>query len=247
LKKKDKLPGNVFRGHKLANKRISPNWGIEFAELSYTDVVLPEIIHIAMIHDAYGWADGIPIALRFLELAADLIPATSRPIVSHIGALNSAKQDELIETMKISGIFNQISLALSPLSLCYVGWPITFIPAHQLEMGDAVKNLEICVARHFHRHSVPSGMALASLTSWGIKAGKIHYPSNMKHPDFNLILTEPESEAGKMARTEAWLHVLSQFSYFGDKIDRTWAEKFWIDSAKISECYIAVGCDDENR
>jgi hypothetical protein len=249
LKQKGEFPGKVLGGHKRNKNWIVADWGIEkaFTEVSYTDLVLPEIIHIAMIHDAHGWTDGVPIALKFLELAANLMPAEGLPIVSHIGGLDAKKQHQLLASMKAEGIFDHVSLALSPLFIGYADWPLAFIPAFPMERDQAIEHLEFCVGRHFHRHFVPSGVALADLMCWGINAGKIQYAAHLELPDFNLMLKEPESETGRKARTDAWLHALSQFSYRGNDIDRDWADKFWIESAKISECYVMVENDDANQ
>lgn len=248
MKQKAKFHGTVLHGHKREKKRIVPDWGVGKAitEVSYTDKVLPEIIHIAMIHDAFGWTDGVPMALKFLELAAELMPAKSFPIVTHIGGLSAEKQSLLIASMKSSGILDQISLALSPLSMCYSKWPLAFIPAYSMEMDDAIEHLEICVGGHFHRNFVPSGVALADLMWWAIDAGKILYPDGMEHPNFNIMLEEPESQAGEKARTDAWLYALGLFSYPGNEIDATWADKFWIESAKISDCYVFCENEDDN-
>jgi hypothetical protein len=248
LTKKEKFPGKVLGGHKRNKKLIVADWGFGngFTEVSYTDRVLPEIMHIAMIHDAHGWTDGVPMALKFLELAADLMPTEGLPIVSHIGALPASKQAKLIDSMKTAGILEQISLALSPLSMCYESWPLAFVPLNPIEPDDAVGHLEVCVERHFHRHFVPAGVALADLMWWGINAGKIRYPEDMEYPNFNKMLEDPESDAGKKARTDAWLNALGLFAYPGDEIDRTWGDKFWIESAKISECYVWGEEEDES-
>ncbi len=249
LKKRGKFPGKVLGGHKQDKKRIVMNWGFgkDFTQVSYTDLVLPEIVHIAMIHDAHGWTDGVPLALKFLELAAGLMPAGGLPIASHIGGLDATMQKQLIASMKEEGILEKISLALSPLSLSYTDWPLAFIQAHPMERDQAIEHVEICVGRHLHRHFVPSGIALADLMWWSINAGKLHYPADMEFPDFNMMLTEPESDIGQKARTDAWLHALGLFSYPGSEIDRTWADRFWIESAKLSECYVLVEDDNADQ
>jgi hypothetical protein len=215
--------------------------------VSYTDLVLPEIVHIAMIHDALGWTDGVPVALKFLELAAGLMPAGRLPIASHIGALDAVMQKQLIASMKYDGIFEKISLALSPLSISYADWPLAFIQAHPIEREQAIEHVEICVGRHFHRHFVPSGIALADLMWCSINTGKLQFASHLKVPDFNMMLKEPESDIGQKARTDAWLHALGLFAYPSSEIDRTWADRFWIESSKLSECYVLVEDDDADQ
>jgi hypothetical protein len=249
LKKRGKFPGKVLGGHKQDKKRIVMDWGFGkgFNQVSYTDLVLPEIIHIAMIHDALGWTGGVPVALKFLEMAAGLMPAGGLPIASHIGALDSTLQKQLISSMKNEGIFEKISLALSPLSISYPDWPLAFIQAQPMEREQAIEHVETCVARHFHRHFVPSGIALSDLMWWSINTGKLQFAAHLELPDFNMMLKEPESDIGQKARTDAWLHALGQFSYAGTNIDRTWADRFWIESAKLSECYVLVEDDDADQ
>lgn len=249
LAKKHKLPGKVLGGHKQDKKTIAMDWGFGkgFTQVSYTDLVLPEIVHIAMIHDAHGWQDGVPLALKFLGLAADLMPSGGMPIASHIGALDSTMQKKLISSMKEEGIFEKISLALSPLSKSYTDWPLAFIQAHSMKRDQAIEHVETCVGRHFHRHFIPSGIALADLMWWAINADKLQFAAHLEAPDFNMMLKEPESDIGQKARTDAWLHTLGQFSYSGNNIDRTWADRFWIESSKLSECYVWAKDDDADQ
>lgn len=249
MKKKEKLPGKVLGGHKRHKNRIFHDWGFgkEVTQVSYTDLVLPEIIHIAMIHDALGWDGGVPVALKFLELAAGLMPVGGLPIASHIGALDAKMQKQLIASMKGEGIFDKISLALRPLSISYSDWPLAFIQAHSMERDQAIEHVEACVGRHFHRHFVPSGIALANLMWWSINAGRLHYPADMEFPDFNMMLKEPESDIGQKARTDAWLHALGLFSYPGEETDRTWSDRFWIESSKLSECYVLEENEDADQ
>lgn len=229
---------NPLPNHKKIKNRMVPSFltqiPMEFTR--YIDDVLPEIIGIALLHDALGYRRGAEIALeisRFLNELGDI----AFPLVSVIGGLSDSDKKKFVERMDKIGASAEISTAFTPLNEVLGNTPLNFIERNNsIESEVSHKYLRTCVDRHFSRYSHTTSAALATLYYTQAVIGKIHVASNLRMPDLDAIIGNPESEEALKSKADVRIFSLMAIGQLKQHKASDWPKIFWKRCLASSPC-----------
>lgn len=236
----------LHRHQKVGNRLKSPlNTIPQLQNVSYIDEILPEIIHIAMILDAHGYADGIKLCISLFSKISPKLEKPDLPLVSALSKVSEDGWTEIADELDRDGDLARLKLANTPLSILIPQWPLRFIGSFQMDEPIAVSHLETCVGRHLDRHKTPACVVLATIMYWQGISGKLHFAQGLHVPDLNAIIDAPDSEEAKMASSEVRAFMMACMGFYKEEHGSQWAEDFWSEAMRLSPCR-AEGVEDDD-
>jgi len=236
-------------GHKRIGKRILPPMmqikNLQFT--SYVDNLLPELIWIGLLNQKFGYlmASRILESL-FLEIEKieDSKVTGNFALASTYNFLSYNQKSQLHEACRRNDILEFIQDAIAPLVLIYDSCPLLFFgpPPKLIPESNLVSALEKCVSDVIDRYNTPGVALYTSILFYRLITKKIHFPADMKLPDFNMIYKNINSDEGKHAAGFVRSNALAEFGYLN--IDPLWANTFWNRNLEISSCRFDDGDED---
>lgn len=232
-----------LEGHKREGKRFIPPMkqlpGMR--EQSYVNDMLPELIWLGLIHDRQGYVFGRHTLEAVMEVVNDREgDDASKPVNFAMqyayATLSQDEKDQIVQRWESRGLLDDIRHALGPLTLLYdefamrfVGPPLTAIPEDEL-----VRRMRSCVANHLDKYQVPGVALHGALMITRLIAGKLFFSKDMKLPDFNAAIDDPESDEGKHASSFMRATALGEMDMLD--VPNSWARYFWNRNAELSPC-----------
>lgn len=237
----------ILEDHKQIGKKLIPPLmhSIPLQLSSYTEELLPEIIWMGLIHEELGYKKGIDLIRLFVQSAYDSKKSDDYinfSISSNLYKLNVNEKKVLVEKLLKKGIYLEISDILSPLVYFYEDSPFSFLNKEvDLTKEDEqvlLEKLKKSLYENFDRFQQASNVAQLNVYYTRILDGKVHFPNDMKIPDFNSIIDNPESEEANEASAFVRNGIKSEFMYMSDmeNYDYIWSKSFWNQSFKLDNC-----------
>ena len=240
----------ILDGHKRVGKRLVPPMmqlpGMK--DISYIDVMLPELIWLGLINDNLGFVRGArffeKMVLAAMEVAADP-PHKNYAIISQLGTLNVEQRDSFLQSLSNDEMLEPLRNHIAPLILLYDQCPLAFIgpPDTVYSQNDLIRSIKSCVDRHLDKFETPGIVLNGAMLLARLVAGTIKFSKDMDLPDFNSVIDAPESDE---ARHAAGFMRASAIGEFGmSTIDDAWARHFWNRNFEISDCEFDYGTSAE--
>lgn len=237
----------VLDNHRRVGKRLkSPLHSLpHLRETSYVDEVLPEIIHIAMMMDAYGYRDGIRLCESLFEAIKPYAEHSHMPFLSHL-RVSEADAPKVVAALRETGSLTRIQIANAPLCIL-PEWPLSFLGQSHMERSEAISRLQGCVGRVLDKFETPACAALGMVMYWQGVSGKLFYVNGVEPPDLNAMISDPGSPAAQMAKSHVRASTMAFWGLEEDQggIGRGWADKFWQECFKLAPCSVETD-DDAN-
>lgn len=249
MEREKKPKKKVLEGYKKVGKNFIPPMKQipKLRDTSYVNDILPELIWAGLIHDSIGFVQGA----RFLEdifRIANNFKEKDKFInyayASNFNKFSDTQKKEFIVKLEEHNRLDALRTYLSPLTILYKKFPLSFIgPPQAIPDDDALISLiKTSVGHHIDKYETPgivlNGVALLSL----LVTDQIRLPPNL--PDFNAVINSPDSDEANLAAGFMRANILTDFNI--SEIDNSWAKYFWNRGAELSECeYLAMDSNDE--
>jgi hypothetical protein len=233
----------ILEGHKkVGNKFIPPmmqlpNW----SEISYVNLMLPEIIWMGLINDEFGYRDGISLSTNLANRAFELKETDKHinfALVSNFSLLSNEKKIELIKGLEESLEIGRYRHSLLPLIVLYEDFPLSFIGAGEEEYDreQLIEKMKACIDRYIDKYETPAMIIQANLMYIRGTNGGLHVASHIEIPDLNVLIEDPESEAAKRAGGFVRISAMQEFMPMGEDRYGDWSKIFWDQGYKIDKC-----------
>ena len=240
-RKKKHKKKRVLEGHKRIGKRfIPPMKQLPMStSTSYVNDMLPELIWIGLINESVGYVPGARI-LEKIFLATDEIKEEGQhgnfALMSKYTALSSEQKNKLIESLREHGILELIQNAIAPLVLLYDDCPLKFIgpPNNVISNEELVTRIKECVGKVINKYETPGVVLNGAMLLSRLVTGTIKFSADMDLPDFNTVITDPDSDEAKHAAGFMRANSLGEFGM--QDIDPAWAKYFWDRNYELSPC-----------
>lgn len=240
-RKKKPKKHRVLEGHKRVGKRfIPPMKQIPMStSTSYVDDMLPELIWIGLINERVGYAPGARILEKVFLAVSELKEEGQHgnfALISNYTCLSIEQKEKLIDSLKGQEVLEEIQNAVAPLILLYDDCPLKFIgPTDNIISNEElVSRIKECVGKVINKYETPGIVLNGSMLLSRLVTGTIKFPADMDLPDFNTVITDPESEEAKHAAGFMRANALGEFGM--QEIDPTWAKYFWNRNYELSPC-----------
>ena len=231
----------ILNGHKkIGNKFVPPFLQLAgLAEVSYVNQILPEIIWIGFMNEAYGYRRGIEVCLELCREAQKVCSVkkiTNFAVASSFNELQQEEKESLVFGLKERSILAIIQPPLAPLINLYSDFPMSFLSPASTEQSrtSQLATVRACVDHHLDKYQVPAMAAQAAVIYIRAMTGGLSLSQNIEVPDLDAIIASPNSEAGKRAAGFVRATILTEFGELGRK--DSWASSFWDQNYKLDGC-----------
>jgi hypothetical protein len=233
----------ILEGHKKVGSKFIPpmmqlpNW----SEISYVNLMLPEIIWMGLINDEFGYRDGINLSTNLANRAFELKETDKHinfALISNFRFLSNEKKIELIKGLEERSEIGRYRHALLPLIVLYEDFPLSFIGAGEEEYDgeQLIERMKACIDRHIYKHETPAMIVQANVMYIRVTNGGLHVASHIEIPDLNVLIEDPESEAAKRAGGFVRNSAMQEFMPMGEDGYGDWSKAFWNQGYKIAKC-----------
>ena len=232
-----------LKGHKKQGKRFIPPMKhlLGMHEQSYVNDMLPELIWLGLIHERKGYLFGRRTLEALMEVvecrnADDSEAPVNFAMQYAYSTLSKDEKDCILHLWESQGLLDDIRHALAPLTLLYDEFSIRFVgpPSTAIPSDGLIKRMRICVANHLDKNQVPGVMLHGALMMTRLIAGTLVFSKDMRLPDFNSAINDPESDEGKHASSFMRATALMEVGML--EVPKTWARHFWNRNAEPSPC-----------
>lgn len=194
-----------------------------------------------MIYDRIGYV----AAARFLENLFQAAMSTGKEdellhgnpaLVSFYGQFTEAQRVTFCAELKKRSMLDSLRAWLEPLTTLYSTFPFRFIgpPEHLRTNERLTSEMKACVGRYIDKYKTPGIVLNGSLLLAGLVTKKLHFSSEINLPDFNAVISAPDSDEAAHAASFMRAHALSEFGMRAVSAD--WATFFWDRGIEISRC-----------
>jgi len=232
--KKDKL----LQGHKQIGKRfVTPmNQLPNFRSARYVDDMLPELIWVALMIDRIDYVPAARQFESFCKIAIDALDEqrSGFAFASTYGAASDDEKSELVRKLDAAGLLEDVRESIGPLNRLYPTSPLAFIGMAEAESDDCLFTMEDCVGRFINKHETPGIVLNGMILTSELITETISFSAEMDLPDFNSVLTDPDSDSAKHAGGFLRAHALSSFGFC--ELDSKWARDFWNRNLELYKC-----------
>lgn len=245
---KPKHSGRILLDHKQVGKKFIPPMltiGV-FKEVRWMEIILPELLWIALLNDKYGLLKGAELSLNVAQAAIEVIADVNRkkrPLyagTSSFTLLNNEEQMRMVDILRKSSKLSPLKEALQPLAFFYPEFPLSFL---FLDNGIAnhIANPDINVIKrlletHFNRWDKPATLVQANAVYIAFVTGKLKVVKGLALANFPAIEKFPETEESKRIAGAVRATVSSFFSTKEANRQVSWPSYFWNRGIELEEC-----------
>lgn len=224
--------------HKKIKNRLVPSFLTQFPMTftRYADDVLPEMITIAILHDAHGYRRGAEICLEISRILQQF-DKVAYPFVSAIGHLSVDDKAKFLLESKNRKIHDDMKRAFTPINDILYPTPIDFIGKDaSISPEQSLKYLRECVGSNFNRYSHASSSAMATLYYTQAVIGRLKISSHLPSPDLEAIHSDPDSVAAQKAQADVRIFSMMAVGQMKNEISSDWPKAFWKRCRSSSSC-----------
>lgn len=239
-----------LEGYKQQGKRFIPPLKqlSVVKETSYVNDMLPELIWLGLMHDRVGYRFGVAVLETIAEVAKHW-PSTDKPVnyafQTTYAELTVEKKDELVGALTDAGLIEDIRYAVAPLVLLYDSFALAFLgpPPTVIPREELVARITDCVGKHLDKYETPGIVLNGMVLIARLVAGTIKFAATIDMPDFNAVVTQPESDEAKRAASFMRAHALADFGM--SNLPSNWAVHFWNHGTELAPCQLPEYAQDE--
>lgn len=240
MKKKKR---QVLEGHKRVKARfIPPLMQIgNIRETSYINDLLPHVVWMSLLIESIGLRRGISASLHLSKLAHGLHESKSHVNFAICGnhvKLTSAEKAEILRVLESSGELPTYQDALFPLLHLHPDCPMNYLLSSTapVERSRVVNKLTVAVDAIFDRYGQNASIVQANVVVARASTGGLFIAEHIEMPDFDAMIKNPESEAGRRAASFARTSSMQEFMRDEEEQFMEWPKKFWRRNYRLDTC-----------
>jgi len=237
----------VLEDHKRQGKVFAPPLTYKLGplvEVSWVVTILPELVWLALLHDAHGDREAVRLITslaKFARSATGDVRRRTFSTVSNYADLPEIVQRTLVHDLEASKDLKKIQDALFPLLVLYPWCPLRFLlspmdAVREVTVGELTRLRQVVASLHF-KHTRPATMVQATMTWLAFDADMLvadvstslaHFPEVEKYPSTDL---SQRVAAGIRAGI---------FMFFEGALSQStpaWPAYFWNRGLEVDDCY----------
>lgn len=232
----------LLEGYKRRGKRFVPPMKQmpNVHESSFIDDALPELIWLGLIHERKSYRFGAKVLEVVLAALGDDLSEEQKKsnfaMQSSYRTLSEEQKEAVVASLREASLLEDVQQAIAPLVLLYDGSALAFLgpPPYAESKETLVERLKQCVGNHLDRYDTPATVLLGSLLLTLLVQGKLYFAEHIDVPDFNVAITDPDTEEGKRAASFMRASAMAQFGLLDPS--SAWPQYFWDQNALLSAC-----------
>jgi hypothetical protein len=236
----------VLRDHQRIGKRLIPPLAqLNLSEVSWMDLILPELIWLGVLNNIYGRVKGAELAITLPKIATSVGRETDKNewfiSVSCFSNLSKQQGQDVVELLTASGQIEPYRKAFSTLVNYYPECPLGFLfNSENPRMESPNKDLQHfkqLLNRLFDRKSVDATFVQANAIYIAFVLDKLKVSKNLTLAEFPKIQDYPNTEISK--RIASSVRATINIIFGGDILETTtfWPKYFWNRGLQIEPCY----------
>lgn len=240
MKKKKR---QVLEGHKRVKTRfIPPLMQIgNIKETSYVNDLLPHVVWMSLLIESLGLREGISAGLRLIKLAHGLHRSDKHvnfAICGNHGKLTSEEKAALLRALNSSSELPTYQEGLLPLLHLHPDCPMAYLgsPPDPPERSRLVSKLADAVDVIFDRYGAGASIVQANVVVGRASTGGLFIAEHIGMPDFDAMIKDPESEAGRRAASFARTSSMQEFMPDEEGRYMEWPKAFWRRNYRLDAC-----------
>jgi len=232
----------VLKDHVKIGSRFVPKWLVDdkFTEISYTNVILPEILWIGLINDRIGHRKGILLLESFVQttLKNQTNKMHNYAICSNYNMLDNEEKEKITHDIKRNGILGELQKCLAPLTCLFQDFPISFIepPSEIIGEIELLTTLKKCLTTHLDKLNINTVISHANIIYINIRSGRLKFCNGTHPPNLNILLDNPESEEALKVGSSVRASVMAEFSFYNERHTFEWPMSFWKQCYGLEKC-----------
>lgn len=214
-------------------------------QVRYIEEILPELFWIALIADQLDFVPAARVVERFSRAVAAAVPSvvSGRVFASSYTNVTSGERQALVDALDSDGLLDTIRRCISPLNQLYSDSPLAFLGYSEKPHEECVIAIESCVADFINKYETPGVVLNAMVMVSELSTDSLVFSRGVDLPDFNAVLSDPDSDEARRAAGLVRAHTLTSFGM--QQITPLWARAFWNRNYELSECVFGVPSDAE--
>ena len=250
---KDTQRKRVLSDHKRDRKKLIAPFNYMLGglqEVSYIDVIMPEIVWIALMHQGFGIREGAELARVLSKAAIESVVQEKKAFFGHISSYASLSDDEkkaVLTKLGDAGILDRLRRILLPLPALYPECPMVFLfPDGVPKLPDrerALANLKRVLEEMYDRTSPTAVFALATFTYLAFLGDALKVDKSVSLAKFPEIQNYPNTDLSKRIASGIRVFAYSYFGMVAKEEPSTWPTNFWNRGLELEKC--DFGDDDD--
>jgi hypothetical protein len=243
----------ILSDHKKVGKKLLPPFNYmlpTFEDFSYIDMVLPEIVWIALLHHGCGLREGAEFARALSKAAIESAVREKKAFYGHVGAYADLAAEErrtVVSQLEAAGVLEPLRRTLLPLATFYPECPLSFLwPDGLPTLPDSEAQLSEFKRVMWDLHdkaSPPAIFAMATFMHLGFLAGAVRVKEGLVLEKFPEIEKYPSTELSRQVAAGIRVVVLSYLGIAADRNPPPWPQYFWNRGLELDKC--DFGDDDD--
>jgi hypothetical protein len=232
----------ILKDHKkVGSKFIPPMSQLGMTEVSYVNQIFPEIIWMGLLNKREGYHKGIRI-VEFMAKKSVEIKSTEKflnfSLASSYTFLGVEQKYLLVDELKKNNYLQVLQKSLAPLTCLYEGFPMAFLgpPTDHCSKETMLTIFKECISACISKYEHPGMVMQANVMYIRGITGGLYFTNNIKPPNLEKILTDFDSDEGKMASASVRAMIMSEYMPMEGKKSDEWSRSFWNQGYKIDKC-----------
>jgi hypothetical protein len=234
-------PALVLADHKKVKSKLITPFNDAFGamhEVSWINIMIPELLWIAMVQEKYGLRRSVEIMTAYTRDVRASEPSRQEVIWAAAGKYASIPPVELQAVVQVRAYAAELSAALLPLVSWYPAHPLNALfPGTRTADLDGLTQIKAIVGSLFDRSARNSMLVQATAISIAFDSGKLKVAPHLALGDFEKIVDYPNTERSQQvaASIRAVLNMLFADSNLMAS-GTMWPIAFWNRGLEIDSC-----------
>jgi hypothetical protein len=236
--------------HKRIGSKFVPqflNLTGPWIDVSWTRVLLPELLWIALLHQHLGVKRGSSVAVATARGAAravlgELIDAKFAPgpkqwfaATSSFSSLSKEQKEVICGALRESDHYNDAVRGLSPFINIYPDFPLSFLFGESpVEPKDGIQRIKRALVSCFDKYTESATFLAATAVLIGFTTNKLRVFEGIALANFSAVEAYPHTEESKIVAASIRSTVVTLLEKSEDPSQ--WWVRFWDQNIRLEDC-----------
>lgn len=214
-------------------------------EISYVDLILPELLWLALLNDSYGLAKGAELGLALPKAVTKIESGSSSPrkwlaLTSSYATLTNEQKEQIVSALLSSDELEPLTQALSPLVAFYPECPFTFLYRGQSPRVEDSKTslvqFKAFLSNLFDKYDKPATLMQANAVYIAFVTDILKVAKGLALSNFPAIADFPETGESKRVAASIYATVSGFGAHFHIEEPSAWPTYFWNRGLELESC-----------
>jgi hypothetical protein len=241
----------VLQDHKQIGKRFIPPFlqQLNLKELSYVKLLFPHLVWMGLLNDRFGYKMGVNLSIELAKLSHSVFGSKKHVNFALCGSysvLSPELKSKIVRACEQNGWLKDVQRALAPITHHYDEFPMAFLGIGDLSAnpGILLQELKQTVAKCMNKYETPGLVLQTNLIVAQTATGGLFFSEDIKLPDFDSIVSDPDSEAAKRAAAFVRAGALAMCMPDDLPLYEKWSKSFWNQGYRVDPCSFLEDHDD---